>query len=72
MRTNDKKALHTKELKELRTMASELRSELANARLEHSMYKLKNTRSLSTKRKELAQVLTIMKEKEKEQNGKNA
>lgn len=72
MKNKDLQALHTKDLPELRKMASDLRSELADARLEQSMYKLKNTRSLFTKRKELAQILTIMKEKETNQNGKNA
>lgn len=71
MKSKDIQSLHTKDVLELRKMAKELRSELAVARLDKSMYKLKNTRSLFTKRKELARVLTIMKEKEME-HGKNA
>ncbi len=65
MKTNEKKLLHNKELSELKKMAADLRSELSTARLDQSMYKLKNTRSLFTKRKELAQILTIMRGKEK-------
>jgi len=69
MKTKEISTLRTKEIGELKKMVKELREELASARLEHSMYKLKNTRSLFNKRKELAVIETIIKEKEMEQNG---
>lgn len=66
MKSKDIKALHSKDMPELRKMLKEVQTYLADARLEQSMYKLKNTRSLFTKRKEMAVIKTIMKEKEME------
>ena len=66
MKSKDIKALHSKDMPELRKMLKEVQTHLADARLEQSMFKLKNTRSLFTKRKEMAVIKTIMKEKEME------
>ena len=70
MKTKDKKDLHTKSIIELRTMLKNLKDAVFTAKLEKSQNKLKNTSSLAVKRKEIAQILTIMKEKEI-QNAKN-
>lgn len=70
MKTKEKKDLRTKSIVELRTMLKNAKNAIFTAKLEKSQNKLKNTRSLSLKRKEIAQILTIMKEKEIE-NAKN-
>jgi large subunit ribosomal protein L29 len=70
MKTKEKKDLRTKSIVELRTMLKTARDAVFTAKLEKSQNKLKNTSSLSLKRKEIAQILTIMKEKEIE-NAKN-
>lgn len=70
MKTKEKKDLRTKSIVELRTMLKNVKNAVFTAKLEKSQNKLKNTRSLSLKRKEIAQILTIMKEKEIE-NAKN-
>lgn len=70
MKTKEKKDLRTKSIVELRTMLKNAKDAVFTAKLEKSQNKLKNTRSLSLKRKEIAQILTIMKEKEIE-NAKN-
>lgn len=70
MKIKEKKDLRTKSIVELRTMLKNAKNAIFTAKLEKSQNKLKNTRSLSLKRKEIAQILTIMKEKEIE-NAKN-
>lgn len=70
MKTKEKKDLHTKSIVELRTMLKTAKDTVFTAKLEKSQNKLKNLRSLFLKRKEIAQILTIMKEKEIE-NAKN-
>ncbi len=64
MKTKEKKDLRTKSMVELRTMLKNAKDAVFTAKLEKSQNKLKNTRSLFLKRKEIAQILTIMKEKE--------
>ena len=64
MKTKEKKDLHTKSLAELRTMLKNARDAAFTAKLDKSQNKLKNTRSIFLKRKEIAQILTIIKEKE--------
>ena len=70
MKTKEKKDLRTKSIVELRTMLKNAKNAIFTAKLEKSQNKLKNPRSLFLKRKEIAQILTIMKEKEIE-NEKN-
>ena len=48
------KALHTKDSSELKKLFDEARSALVTLKLEHMQRKLKNTRSMHTKRKEIA------------------
>ncbi|MCL6096268.1 MAG: 50S ribosomal protein L29 [Patescibacteria group bacterium] len=66
MKTKERKDLHTKNLVELRTLLKNLKEAVFMAKLELSQNKLKNTRSISLKKKEIAQILTIIKEKETE------
>jgi len=70
MKTKEKKDLRTKSIAELRTMLKNAKDAVFTAKLEKSQNKLKNTSLLSVKRKEIAQILTIIKEKEIE-NAKN-
>lgn len=70
MKTKEKKDLFNKELKELGKMLKDARNTLFNLRLEKAQNKLKNTRSAFLKRKEIAQILTVIKEKELK-NAKN-
>lgn len=64
MKTKDKKELHAKGVKELKNLVAKLKDELAGLKLDKTQHKLKNTRSLFIKRKEVAQMLTIIKMKE--------
>ena len=64
MNRKDKKAMRGKTLQELKTQLVEARGALHLLRLDKSLVKLKNTRSIFEKRKEIAQILTIIKEKE--------
>ena len=70
MKAKDKKAMREKTLGELRTRLAEVREALYLLRLDKSLSKLKNTRSILQKRKEVAQILTIIKEKEPPVGGK--
>ncbi len=58
--------LRTKIKNELQTELAEQRKKLANLRIEHSMGKLKDVKSLSKVRKKIAQVLTVIEEKHDE------
>lgn len=64
MKTKDKKELRSKNISELKDLASQRNAEVLELKLSKSQNKLKNTRSIYLKRKELAQILTIIKEKE--------
>jgi ribosomal protein L29 len=64
MKSKDKKELHRKDIKELRNLVTQLRDELAGLRMDKTQNKLKNTSMLFIKRKEVAQMLTIMRAKE--------
>lgn len=63
--------IKNKDIKELRKAVNEAKGELLKLGLDHSQFKLKNTKSLTIKRKEIAIMQTIIKEKEM-QNEKNA
>lgn len=56
---------------ELRKKLAETRKALFTALLDHKQFKLKNTSSITNLRKEIAVILTLMKEKEMT-HGKNA
>jgi ribosomal protein L29 len=64
MKSKDKKELFTKSEKELRKALKEARAALFNLNLDNRQNKLKNTRQLFWKRKEIALILTALKEKE--------
>ncbi|MBI2314853.1 50S ribosomal protein L29 [Candidatus Daviesbacteria bacterium] len=51
------------DLKELKTKVSSLRDEIANLVLDKNMKKLKDKKSIFKKKKDLAQVLTIVRQK---------
>jgi len=63
MKSKDKKELHGKSIEELNKLAVETKDALVGLRLDKTQNKLKNTSFLSLKRKEIAQILTIMRMK---------
>jgi len=71
MKTKEKKIMQGKTLQELKTQLNQARDELHILKLDKSLNKLKNTRSIFEKRKEIARILTIIKVKEF-QDGKSA
>lgn len=64
MKSKEKKDLFTKSAIELTKKLKDARDELFNLKLDLSSNKLKNTKSLTVKRKEIALILTALKEKE--------
>ncbi len=64
MKTKDKKELHLKSLRELSNLVNNAKDDLSGLMLDKAQNKLKNTSQLSIKRKEIAQMLTIMRGKE--------
>jgi len=64
MKSKDKKELHLKSIKELGNLVTEAKDALVGLRLDKTQNKLKNTSMLSVKRKEIAQMLTIIRLKE--------
>lgn len=64
MKSKDKKTMSDKSTNELQAQLKEARDELFSLRLDKAQNKLKNTRSLFLKRKEIAYVLTLIREKE--------
>jgi ribosomal protein L29 len=64
MKSKEKKELHAKSVKELKNLIIEAKDELAGLKMDKTQNKLKNTGILSMKRKEIAQMLTIMRLKE--------
>ncbi|MBI4084520.1 MAG: 50S ribosomal protein L29 [Candidatus Levybacteria bacterium] len=64
MKTKDVKELHTKSKEELKKMLTEAKDALFSQQMEHQQMKLKNTRSLSMKRKDIARIASILRGKE--------
>ena len=64
MKTNDKKALHTKTIVELQQMIAEAKQALFTAKIEKSQMKLKDTSSIARKQDDIARMLTILRTKE--------
>lgn len=60
----------TKEVKEIRDAVTKAREELLQLQLDHSQFKLKSPRSLANKKREIAVLLTV--QREKEAYGKNS
>ena len=68
MKIKQKNELFGKCENELKKLLNDARSDLFNLRLDLSQNKLKNTSSIFLKRKEVALILTALKEKEFEKN----
>lgn len=64
MKKNEFAALKPLEIKELREKAKVLKKEIAGLVMEKNMRKLKDLKSISQKRKEAAQLLTLIRQKE--------
>lgn len=71
MKSKEKKELLSKTVKELRVLVRELRETVIDLNLDKSQHKLKNERQIFNKKKDIARVLTAMKEVEFN-NAKNA
>lgn len=52
------------DLKELKVKLNGLRTDIANLTMDKNMKKLKDLKMISKKKKEIAQILTLMKQKE--------
>lgn len=64
MKTKDKKELHLKSLKELKNLVVAAKDALVLLKLDKVQNKLKNTSMLTNQRKEIAQMLTVIRMKE--------
>jgi ribosomal protein L29 len=64
MKSKDRKEIFTKNEKELRKALKEARDLLFNLGLDNKQNKLKNTRQIFWKKKEIAWILTALKERE--------
>lgn len=64
MKSKDRKQIFEKAEKELKKDLKEAKDALFNFNLELKQNKLKNTRSIFWKKKEIAWILTALKEKE--------
>ncbi|MCK4635492.1 MAG: 50S ribosomal protein L29 [Candidatus Moranbacteria bacterium] len=58
------KELREKDIKELKIIASDLRMSIGSDRMEISMNKSSKTHSINKSKRDLARVLTVIKEKE--------
>ncbi len=70
MKTKDKKELLLKSIKELSSLVIAAKDALSDLMLDKTQNKLKNTSQLSIKRKEIAQMLTILRGKELSERAK--
>lgn len=64
MKKNDLVQIKGLDLKELRPKAKSFRTEIADLVLDKNMKKLKDLKKISKRRKDLAQVLTVIRQKE--------
>lgn len=64
MKKNDLAQIKMLEIKELREKAKAIKIEIADLIIDKNMKKLKDLKMISKKRKDLAQVLTILRQKE--------
>lgn len=64
MKTKDRQALHAKTIEELKKFLQDLKGTLFSLSLDKTQNKLKNTKSIYLKRKEIAQISTVLREKE--------
>ncbi len=63
MKKNEFVAIKGIDLKELKEKLKALKKEIADLHLDKNMKKLKDLKSISKKRKDLAQVLTVLNQK---------
>lgn len=66
MKIKEKKETQSKTKEELHMLLKEVRAYLFSLRMEHSLRKLKDTASINKKRKEIAQILTYLSQKEEQ------
>lgn len=66
MKNKDRKDIFTKTDKELKKLLMDAKDSLFNLRIDLSQNKLKNTTSIMLKRKEIALILTALRQKELE------
>lgn len=64
MKTKEKKEVFSKDISELKNRLKEAREQLFEMRMDFSQNKLKNSRQLFFKRREIAQIMTVIREKE--------
>lgn len=64
MKKKEKEELHTKEIQELVVLLKEARQVLSSLMQEVAQHKLKNTRSVFLRRKEIAVIETMLRMKE--------
>lgn len=64
MKKNDLVQVKALNLKELSSKAKAIKDEIANLVLDKNIKKLKDLKTILKKRKDLAQILTVIKEKE--------
>lgn len=64
MKRKDIQELHSKTIKELKESAKKLQKELVQLQTDLGAGKLKNVHQIKTKRRDLAKVKTIIREKE--------
>ncbi len=69
MKTKEMKELHSKTVDELKKLLKDVSIALATLKLDHQQNKLKNTRDLFNKRKEIAVLQTILQIKKEVKNG---
>ncbi len=63
MKRNDFKEIKSVDVTELDKLFIKNKNELNNLYIEHKMGKLKNTRNIFLKRKDIARILTLISEK---------
>lgn len=63
MKKQELKNLRTKTIPELETLIKERREEMAKLKIDQALKKNKNVHLYSAKRRDLAQILTVLKEK---------
>jgi ribosomal protein L29 len=71
MKTKIRQEIKNSEVVELKKRLTDTRQALMQAMLDHKQFKLKNSSSITNYRREIAVILTVLREKEA-QNGKNA
>lgn len=64
MKTREKKDLHTKEALELTKLLKEAKNALFTLQMDHAQRKLQNTKELFLKKRDIAQIASILKTKE--------